>query len=202
MENLVGENENLVEDVNCATCEDCETETVRLEEFRNTIVAESLEDAMNKFMELNPEINIFEFENKTSKFKSKKFDEDMEVEMDKLIYPKGYVVILQKPILNTNKIRSSVNSFKQDGTRNWTTTFRICYMTTEGIRPIPNSFPFTNKKEAVLAARDWTGENKVKSYIKVTKELLHPDDTVIVSEIDYKPSKNERMGTFLFFGKH
>lgn len=175
---------------------------VTLTSFRATIVANSLEEAKDKFAKANPSVKIYNFEDRTVGYKSKKFDDIMEAEMDQLTEPRGYFVTLQKAIPNENKIKTSMSNFKQDGSREWTTSFRVCYMNSDKvIAPVPDSVPYDNKKECVKAGRKWTSETKVKSFIKVTKELLSPKDTIFVTEIEYKPSRRERQGTYLFFGK-
>jgi hypothetical protein len=183
--------------------EACDSEDkILLHDFRATIVAGSLEEAKEKFIRSNPDVKLFEFEDRTLGYKSKKFDDIMEAEMEQLTEPRGFVVVLQKAIPNENKIKTTSSNFKQDGVRDWTSTFRVCYMNADRvIAPIPDGIPYDNKKDCVKAGRAWTSETKVRSYIKVTKELLSPKDTIFVTEIEYKPSRRERQGTYLFFGR-
>ena len=139
------------------------------------------------------------FEDRTSDYRKKDGDEIISKEVDEALVPLCFGAQAKKPIPNLNKIKSAVSNHTSNGARKWYTVYEVHSLSKDGTSLIKEIEPKPNKKEAVDAAREWTGKNMQSSVVKIAKHL--EEDSPIVSEITYKQSSRERLGTYVFYGK-
>lgn len=99
----------------------------------------------------------------------------------------------EKPILNTNKTKSTVLNFPQKGTRKWQTIYQAIDW---------QGKVYAEKKsqtECIKEARKFVEKNPNLSLdIVISKKLV--DGRTKCASISYKSSKKERLGTYVFVG--
>lgn len=103
-------------------------------------------------------------------------------------------ICIKEPKPNTNKIKTQVEHHVVKGTRKWILYFAV----------YEAGFDSTyigrkrNKADAVTMARDHTA--RTGNITKVLQEKVLEDGKPITATIRYKPSSNEKDGTYYFFG--
>jgi len=99
-------------------------------------------------------------------------------------------VCTAEPIENTNKIKSQVTAHPQKGNRVWKTMYVA--KTYDGNRIGESEF----QADAIKLARAYTEREKTKSIVTIEKRLVGSSN--LVSEITYKKSDKERLGSYFF----
>jgi hypothetical protein len=99
-------------------------------------------------------------------------------------------ICIGEPILNTNKIKSTVTTTPQKGTRTWKTMYEVRLWD----KTVIGSSEF--QADAITLARKHTEKTKDKTYVHITKALVNSQ--TLVSEINYKPAHSESMGLYYF----
>jgi len=106
----------------------------------------------------------------------------------------GYIFyrIEQKPGANDNKIHTSVTDFPSKGEKKWDTKYLVVDISDNVLL----SKQFTIKKDAVDAAREFSSENFIDTYVLIGKTATN--FSRIQSKITYKPSLKQAEGTYVF----
>lgn len=101
-------------------------------------------------------------------------------------------ICLSKPVGNTNKVKSQVVHNVEKGTKKWILKYAVI------VDSIPISKHMT-KSEAIIAARLYIEKNNDKNVaIHMVKNL--EKGSTLVATVIYKKGKNEKDGTWIFFG--
>ena len=126
-----------------------------------------------------------------------KFDEDDHFEEwlyeNKLSKRSAVGYCTQNPVVNTNKIRTTVTNYPQKGTRKWETRY-----VAESLRSDRHiGISEKSQTEAIKKARAYVEKHPdVSLRISITKILVGSDTKV--AGIDYKKAGNERDGCYTF----
>jgi hypothetical protein len=98
----------------------------------------------------------------------------------------GIAKEVRKPILNTNKIKTTVKNFPQKGTRKWLTKYCVYSDWQESLIA-----RFDNQTDAIKKARDLSGKDGRTYTVHIEKVLDGSDQVAIIT---YKSSPKERDG--------
>lgn len=101
-------------------------------------------------------------------------------------------ICVEKPVQNTNKIKSQVDHIVEKGTKKWVLKFIARSRNGNQIAR------YSTKGEAVKAARAHTEKSGDSTYVEMVKELEKGSTTV--AKISYKSSTKEKQGKWVFFG--
>jgi len=181
----------------------------QLKTFKVVSQGQSFEDAFEAAKETalrehghsTPILYAINYEDRTPDYRKKDGDENLSKEVEASETPICLAAMVKKPLMNTNKIKSSVNIFSQEGPRTWHTKYGVYKVNASKVQPVTDIEPQKTKGDAIKEARKWTGKNKQATIVKVGKYLANEDDVEIVAEISYKKSSKERLGTYIFYGK-
>ena len=99
-------------------------------------------------------------------------------------------ICVTEPIVNTNKIKTTVSTTPQKGTRTWKTMYEVRLSD----HTVIGSSEF--QADAIALARKHTEKTQENTYVNITKSLVNSNN--LVSKIEYKASSNERNGTYYF----
>jgi hypothetical protein len=99
-------------------------------------------------------------------------------------------VCTTEPVVNANKIKSTVSTTPQKGTRTWKTMYEVRLWD----KSVIGSSEF--QADAITLARKHTENTKEVTYVHITKALVNSN--TLVSKIEYKAASNERPGTYYF----
>lgn len=103
----------------------------------------------------------------------------------------AYGIVLKKPVVNTNKVKSQVINTPQKGTRKWETVYQAENWLGDVI------LTASSQTECIKKARAWVEKNPEHSLrITIAKKLT--EGNKICAEVKYKPAQGEKMGTYLF----
>ena len=134
---------------------------------------------------------------RTFKNSGKKLDafvDDVMEGDDYVLDEEALAICIKEPKLNANKIKTQVEHHVVKGARKWVLYYTV-YET--GWEP-----KYLGKKklkdQAVVLGRDHTARSGNSTIVKMERLLEGSEPTV--STIRYKPSSNERDGTYYFFG--
>ena len=105
---------------------------------------------------------------------------------------KAVAVCVQKPIGNTNKIKTEVENFPCKATRKWVTEYYGVTWRGERISEISSD----SQVKCIALARAYIEKNpEVSVEIHIGKKLI---GSTKVAKINYKKATNERLGTWKF----
>ncbi len=101
-------------------------------------------------------------------------------------------ICIEVPKGNKNKVKTQVKNIVTPGTKKWILKYVVigCDGKEYGSK--------LTKGDAVKLAREITEKNRTKTYIEMVKVLDKVSPRV--AEIEYKRSKEERLGRYIFFG--
>ena len=99
-------------------------------------------------------------------------------------------VCVGEPIVNSNKVKTTVTTTPQKGTRTWKTMYEVRLLDHRVI----GSSEF--QADAIALARKHTEKTNEPTYVHITKTLVNGN--TLVSKIEYKRASNERPGTYYF----
>lgn len=120
----------------------------------------------------------------SSEFKSLCDEEDK-------YYDQAFGICLKEPVLNTNKIKTTVTDNVLKGTRIW----KMWYVIYSSKKEIGKK---ELKADAVKIAREYTEKTGNRTFVIVER---HSEQNAVVAQIDYKPASNEAPGEYIFFGE-
>lgn len=100
-------------------------------------------------------------------------------------------ICLSKPVENTNKIKTKVDTTPQKGTRKWETVYQV--RTRDGQVVASSEF----QTEAIKKAREYTERTKESTQVHITKQL---SGNTLVSTITYKKANEEKDGVYYLIG--
>lgn len=100
-------------------------------------------------------------------------------------------ICTKEPVLNTNKIKTQVETTPQKGTRNWQTIYQV-RAGYEG--SVIGSSEY--QTDAIKIARAYTEKTKTPTEVHITKVLVNSKS--LVSRITYKRSDKESPGIYYF----
>lgn len=101
-------------------------------------------------------------------------------------------ICIEDPKENKNKVKSQVKNIVTPGTKKWILKYVVIdYDGKEYGSKL-------TKGDAIKLAREIAEKNKTKTYIEMVKVLDKVSPRV--AEIEYKHSKDERLGRYMFFG--
>lgn len=131
---------------------------------------------------------------KNSKKSLDKFIEERCENLSKFMPGEG--ICIEEPKSNSNKIKSKVEHHVTKGTKKW-----VLYYVVDS-KYINYRYldikKFKKKGDAVNFARQEAEKFKKPFTVKMEKRLENADS--LVATIKYKPSKNEKPGTYVFYG--
>jgi hypothetical protein len=104
-----------------------------------------------------------------------------------------YIIEEQKPIRNTNKIKSIVDHKVVKGTSKWELQYNV--YTGMDDRQLKS---FKTKTDAVKYAREYTEKYQATTFVRMEKTLVNQDANVAC--IKYKQSTQEKDGVYVIFG--
>jgi hypothetical protein len=104
-----------------------------------------------------------------------------------------FVITELEPMVNTNKIRSTVENTVIKGTSKWELQYNV--YTGWDDRQVASC---KTKAEAIKKARAHTEATKDVTFVRMEKILINQDPNVAV--VRYKNSSTEREGSYVFFG--
>jgi hypothetical protein len=138
----------------------------------------------------NGEINnCFLQGDKSSQYKSK--DELINYVRDKTGKRDAYGIVIEKPVGNTNKVKTQVDNTPQKGTRKWETVYQAENWLGDVILTAPS------QTECIKKARAWVEKNpETQLRITIAKKLVVGNRECAV--IKYKKAQGERLGTYFF----
>jgi len=116
--------------------------------------------------------------------------EDLLDQRDAIHKGNAYGVCEKEPVGNNNKIKTTVTDKVLKGTRVW----KMWYVVYSSQSELGKALL---KADAVKIARDYTDKTGNRSFVVVSSRSIQ-DATV--AQIDYKPSSNESLGEYIFFG--
>ena len=101
-------------------------------------------------------------------------------------------ICLKEPKANKMKVKSTVTHKVTKGAKKWVTNFVV--------RTRRDDFVGSEltKGKAVKVARAYTEKTQIPTSINIEKSLVGGEN--LVARIDYKQSKSERIGEYVFFG--
>ena len=111
--------------------------------------------------------------------------------MDRMNKRDCWAICIQKPKVNTNKVKSQVEHIVTPGTKKWVLRYSVRHN-----NHLVGSWP--TKGEALKDARRYTEMNNVPTIIEMEKLL--EKGTATVAKVTYKKSSNEKDGEWVFFG--
>lgn len=135
------------------------------------------------------------FKDVTEHFKAsgKNMAQYIDEQLDKLSkYDGARAICIEKPIDNTNKIKTHVEHIVTPGTKKWVLMY-VVYHYEDRITGAPT------KGEAVKLAREYSEKHQCTTTIRMERTLEKRDHS-LVAKITYKKASNEREGKWLFFG--
>lgn len=100
-------------------------------------------------------------------------------------------ICISKPVENTNKIKTKVETLPQKGTRKWETVYEARLR--DGQVVATSKF----QTEAIKKGREYTEKTKEATYVHITKQLT---SATLVSTITYKKATEERDGIYYLIG--
>ncbi len=104
----------------------------------------------------------------------------------------GYCII--NPVLNNNKIKSTVSVNPQKGARKWETVYKAVDSWTDKVIALDKS-----QTQCIKKARNYVEKNPTNSLkVIITKELVN--GTAECASVRYKASKTEALGRYKFIG--
>lgn len=104
-----------------------------------------------------------------------------------------FVIEEVSPIKNNNKIKSIVDHTVVKGTSKWELRYSVYALWDD-----KQLKSFKTKGDAVKYAREHTENTQNPTFVRMEKILTNQDS--IVARVKYKPSTQEREGTYIFFG--
>lgn len=104
-----------------------------------------------------------------------------------------FCIVEQEPIVNTNKIKTTVDHEIIKGTSKWELRYNV--YTGWDDRQVDS---VKTKAEAVAIARNYTEKTKNTTFVRMEKKLVNQNPNVAV--VRYKNSSTEREGSYVFFG--
>jgi hypothetical protein len=104
-----------------------------------------------------------------------------------------FCIVEQEPVVNTNKIKSTVDHVVVKGTSKWELRYNV-YAGWDD-RQVDSA---KTKAEAVAIARNYTEKTKTTTFVRMEKKLVNQNPNV--ASIRYKESSTEREGSYIFFG--
>ena len=102
-----------------------------------------------------------------------------------------WAICIREPRGNSNKIKSQVELNPQVGKRVWETKYEV--RTYDGVIG-----SHVLQGEAIKIARAYTERTKINTTVNITKHLV--EGNTQVAKIEYKKSKDECDGDYVFFG--
>jgi hypothetical protein len=108
---------------------------------------------------------------------------------------KGEGICMAEPKLNNNKIKSVVDHIVSKGTKKWILLYQVSSVY-DDYRECPK--PFKTKGEAVNYSRKLSEKYRATFEVNMIKEL--EEGSTLVAKTSYKKGKEEREGTFVFYG--
>jgi hypothetical protein len=155
-----------------------------------------IEDAINEYGNdpYNGTISTTSsFRDVTAKFKDSKksLREYVENSYDFMGKRDCWCICIKEPKTNSNKIKSQVELNPQIGKRVWETKYEV-YSNERLI----GSHPL--QAGAIAMARKYTESTKLKTTVIIAKKLVEGNSQV--AKIEYKKSKDECDGEYVFFG--
>lgn len=128
----------------------------------------------------------------THKYNKRNLDKLYDEAINKLHKPCVIGICTKEPKKNKNKVKSVVNRTPQKGTRKWVTK----YVGTDwdGM-PVCEANTLT---ECIKKARAHTEKTQQRVYIDIEKRLETGNKRC--ATVEYKKSKSEELGTYIFFG--
>lgn len=106
-------------------------------------------------------------------------------------------ICTKEPKKNTNKIKSTVNRTPQKGTRKWDTVY-VGHVRELGYEEMVEVCCEKTLGECIKKARIHT--EKTQNPITITIEKRLRAGNVICATVEYKHSKSENLGTYVFVG--
>jgi len=103
-----------------------------------------------------------------------------------------FAYMMHRPEGNKNKIKTSVLDTPTKGKKDWLTK----YLIVDANNRVLTNKNYDTKKDAVDAARLYTKENFLNSYVIIGKSASN--FSRVQAEINYKPSGNTIPGEFIF----
>jgi hypothetical protein len=98
---------------------------------------------------------------------------------------------VRKPVLNSNKVKTTVTNYPVKGARKWVTR----YVVRNGRGPLSDLYASDNQKDAIDKARKYSEKRPDNSYeVHIVKELV--GQPTRVAEINYKKSSKECDGVW------
>lgn len=133
------------------------------------------------------------FTDATNKYKAsgKDLNQFIEDAYDYLGKRDCWAICVKEPKGNSNKIKTQVELNPQVGKRVWETRYEV--RTHE--RLVASHIL---QGEAIKMARDYTERTKINTTVNITKHLV--EGNTQVAKIEYKKSKDECDGNYVFFG--
>jgi hypothetical protein len=131
----------------------------------------------------------------TDKFKAsgKNLDKYISERLDVLTkFDGAEAICIEKPVTNSNKIKSQVEHVIEKGTKKWVLKF-AAKSSAKGTLGT-----FRTKGDAVKCARKYTEESGNSSYVEMSK-VLEKGNT-LTAKINYKKSTSEKPGRWIFYG--
>jgi hypothetical protein len=172
--------------------------------FYNKVTAPSMKEGYNLLIEqaidecgndpYNGTISTtFTFTDATNKYKAsgKDLNQFIDDAYDYLGKRDCWAICVKEPKGNSNKIKSQVELNPQIGKRVWETRYEV--RTSE--RLVASHIL---QGEAIKMARDYTERTKINTTVNITKHLV--EGNTQVAKIEYKKSKDECDGDYVFFG--
>ena len=104
-----------------------------------------------------------------------------------------FAITEAEPIVNTNKIKTTVDHEIVKGTSKWELRYNV-YAGWDD-RQVDSA---KTKAEAVAIARHYTEKTKITTFVRMEKRLVNQNPNVAC--IRYKESSTEREGSYVFFG--
>jgi hypothetical protein len=129
----------------------------------------------------------------TKNWKDSKLDLNKFIDTKENNMSKGtcYTICTKEPVVNNNKIKSTVDHFVEKGTKKWI----LKYVVTDYDRTLKS---FLTKAEAVRFARAHTEKTFKNTQVNMVKEL--EKGSTLTATIKYKPGTKETEGEYVFFG--
>lgn len=103
----------------------------------------------------------------------------------------AYGIVLSKPVVNNNKIKTQVENTPQKGTRKWETVYQAENWLGDVILTAPS------QTECIKKARAWVEKNPdTQLRITIAKKLVVGNRECAI--VKYKKAQGEKLGTYFF----